>query len=581
MRLALALGLALSPATLLAAAKNPDTYTYLTISSIDSLDPAWSYDTSSSNIILNVYETLVAYDKDSVEKLVPLVASKVPSTANGLIRDRGRTYIFPIRKGLKFHDGTPLTPEDVKYSILRFMLYDRDGGPSSLLLEPLTRLPSTRDDKGNLRDNAFALADKAVSVEGDKVVLHLPAPFAPILTILAQWGPIVSKPWCAAHGEWDGTGAAWKQFNNFKKQSSYLYEHMNGTGPWKLARWDKNNQEVVLDRNEAYWRGPAKLAHVMVKGVDDLNVRKLRLEAGDADAIYADWPSYSQVANVPGVQIIDNLSTVEMNPVIFFIFDINPVANPDIGSGKLDGDGIPHDFFADKDVRKGFAYAFDYAGFIRDVERGHGTQATGFIPKSLPGYDPSNPVYAYDPAKAAEHLKKAWGGKVWDKGFRFTLTFNSGNEPRQTVSQMIKRSIESLNPKFRIDVRPVQWPTFLDAQNAHKLPMFVMGWQADYPDPHNFAFPMMHEKGIFPQDQRWSNPEATRLVEEGLRETSMAKRKLIYKKLLRLAYEEVPHLVLVDAVRYRTQRDWVKGWYHNAIFPDSPWGSYYYPISKD
>ncbi len=581
MRLILALALLLGPAPSWSTAKNPDTYTYLTISGVDSLDPAFSYDTASHLIILNVYEPLLAYDGPSTEKLVPLIATKVPSVANGLISKDGLTYTFPIRKGVKFQEGEELTPEDVRYSLLRFVLQDRDAGPSSLLLEPLTGLTSTRDEHGTLREDAFALADKAVRAEKDKVVLHLPKPYSPVLTILASWSPILSRKWCVAHGEWDGTAATWKAFNNPRKETSYLYEHMNGTGPFKLERWDKKNQENVLARNDHYWRAPAKLARVIIKSIDDFSVRRLRLQAGDADAIRADWPVYSQLSNIPGVRTVVNLPSCEMNPVVYFTFHINPVANANIGSGKLDGDGIPPDFFSDKDVRKGFAYAFDYQGYIRDVERGNGKQATGFIPQSLPGYDPHNPVYTYDLAKATEHFKKARGGDIWKKGFRFTLSFNSGDVPRQTICQMLKRSVEGLNPLFKIDVRPIQWPTFLDAQNSHKLPMFALGWNADYPDPHNFAFPFMHSKGNYPVEQNYRNPEADRLVEAGIRETVLAKRKEIYKKLLRLEYEEVPHLVIIDSVRFRTERTWMKGWYNNPIFPDAPYGSYFYVLSKE
>ena len=79
----------------------------------------------------------------------------------------------------------------------------------------------------------------------------------------------------------------------------------------------------------------------------------------------------------------------------------------------------------------------------------------------------------------------------------------------------------------------------------------------------------------------WRHPEFDRLVEEANAETVPAKRRAIYAKLMALAHEEVPQLYVVDAVRYRTQRDWVKGWFHNPVFPDSPYGSYFYPISKD
>ncbi|MBI4056096.1 MAG: ABC transporter substrate-binding protein [Elusimicrobia bacterium] len=561
--------------------KNPDTYTYLTISDLDSLDPAYSYDTASHMVILNVYEALLTYKGSSTEILEPMIATKVPSIANGLLSKDGKTYTFPIRKGVKFHDGTPLTPEDVKYSLMRFMLQDRVAGPSSLLLEPILAHPNTRDENGNILDVTFKEADQAIQVKGDNVAIHLKHPFAPFMTVLAQWGPVLNKKWAIANGDWDGTEATWKKYNNPKKESSPFFDRANGTGPFMLERWDKKNKETVLIRNDSYWRKPARLKRVLIKGVDEFATRKLMLQAGDADAIYADWPAYSQLQNIPGIQIIENLWSIEMNPVAYFTFKINQVANPDIGTGKLDGQGIPPDFFSDRDVRKGFAHAFDYEGYIRDVFRGKGIRATGCIPKTLPGYNPKQKNYTFDMKKAEEHFKKAWNGEVWAKGFKFTLSYNSGNVPRQNLCQIIKRSVESLNPKFKIDVRPIQWSTFLDLYKSSKLPVFIIGWQADFPDPHNFAFPMMHSKGDYPSTQKYKNPAVDRLIDQAVRETSMAKRKALYAKVLEVEYEDVPHLTILDASRYRPQRSWVKGWYFNPIFPDSPWGGYYYPLWKE
>jgi peptide/nickel transport system substrate-binding protein len=561
--------------------KNPDTYTYLTISDSDSMDPAWAYDSASELIILNVYEPLVMFDKTSTEKLIPILSEKVPSRENGLISADGRTYTFPIRKGVKFHDGTPMTVEDARYSLVRFMLFDRAAGPSPLLLEPLVGYSSTRDEHDKIRPEAWADVNRAVAVQGDKLILRLPHPYAPILSILASWAPVVSKAWAIKNGDWDGTEATWTKFNNSSKESSPFFERANGTGPFKLDRWDRKTKEFILARNDSYWRAPAKLKNVVVKGVNEFGTRKLMLQAGDADTIYADRPLLSQVANLPGVKILDDLSTVQMDPIVFFTFKINTTANAFVGSGKLDGEGIPPDFFNDKDVRKAFAYAFDYKGFIADVWRGKGSQAHGAIPKSLPGYNPNQKTYELDLKKAEEHFRKAFGGKLWDQGFHFTIAFNSGNLPRQTVCQIIKRNIESLNPKFKIDVRSVEWPTFLDASNASKLPLFVLGWNADYPDPHNFAFPILSSKGNYPMIQKFKNPEMDRLIEEGEGETNTVKRKAIYAKLQALEFEEVPNLVIVDTVLYRTQREWVKGWYNNPIFPDAPYGSYFYPLSKE
>ncbi|MDA2933107.1 ABC transporter substrate-binding protein [Acidobacteria bacterium AH-259-D05] len=561
--------------------RNPDTYTYVTIGDVNSLDPAWSYDTASHLVIVNVYESLLGYRGSSREELKPVIASQVPSRANGLISQDGLTYTFPIRQGVTFQNGTPLTPEDVKYSLMRFLLQERSGGPSSLLLEPILGYSVTRDESGTIMEKAFRGADERIQIEGDKVVIHLPKPYAPLLTILASWAPAVSKQWAIKHGDWDGTEATWEKYNNPQKESSYFFEHMNGTGPFMLERWDQRNKEIILVRNENYWQEPAKLKRVIIKVVNEFATRRLMLSAGDADTINVEYSQLSQLQGLPGVDIIDDLPTIEMNPVAFFTFHVNPAGNPNIGSGKLDGEGIPPDFFSDTDVRKGFAYAMDYEAFIRDVRHGKGTQATGCIPKTLPGHDPNAPQYSHDLKKAEEHFKKAWGGKVWEKGFQFTLIYNEGNTSRQTLCQILKVNVEKLNPKFKIDIRGLQWSTFLDSTEKKMLPMFILGWVADFPDAHNFVFPFLHSQGNYPHQQGYRNPEIDRLIEKAISETDMKVRKALYSQILALAHQDVPHLVVLDTVELRAQRSWVKGWYHNPVIPESAWAGDFYPIYKE
>ncbi|MBI4372037.1 MAG: ABC transporter substrate-binding protein [Elusimicrobia bacterium] len=560
--------------------KHPDTYTYLTISDADSLDPAWSYDVGSHLVVLNIYEPLFQFDGSSTERLLPLSAAKVPSRANGLISADGLVYTIPIRQGVKFHDGAPMTAEDARYSILRFMLQDRAAGPSSLLLEPLLGYAGTRGPDGKTLPNVWEDANRAVTISGDNLVLRLPKPYAPLVGILASWAPVLSKDWATKNGDWDGTEATWAKYNNPQKSASPFFERANGTGPFKLERWDRKTKEFILTRNDGYWRAPAQLKTVVIKAVDEFGTRKLMLQAGDADNIRADLPMLSQLQNLPGVQIVDNLPTMNMDPTVFFTYKITAAGNSFLGSGRLDGSGIPPDFFSDADVRKGFAYAMDYQGFIADVQRGKSTQATGAIPKSLPGHNPKGRQYRLDLAKAKEHFRKAWGGKVWEQGFKFTIAYNTGNIPRQTLCQILKGNVERLNPKFRIDVRAVDWPTFLDAYKASKLPIFVMGWNADFPDPHTFAFPMLHSQGDYPATQKFGRPDFDQLIEQAKFELDPAKRKALYYKLQDLAFDECPQLYINDDVRYRAQRSWVKGWTPNPVFPDPPWGSYYYPISK-
>lgn len=564
-----------------AQVKNPDTFTYLAISDADSMDPHWAYDAASHMVYLNLYETLFAYEGASTQKLIPRAAEKVPSRANGLLSPDGRTYRIPIRKGMLFEDGARLTPEDARYSLLRFLLTDRDAGPSAILLEPLLGVHSTRDSRGRLREGLFRDAVKAVSVEGDSLVLRLPKPFAPLLSILAQWAPVVPKAWAIKNGDWDGREEGWPMHNNPRKEDTAFFQKANGSGPFSLERWDRKNKEIILRRNERYWRGPARLKRVVIKALSEFGTRRLMLQAGDADSIVADRQFFNQLKGLKGVALTDGLPAVEMDPVAYFTFRADPSANPFIGSGKLDGEGIPPDFFSDKDARKAFACSFDYAGYIRDVHRGRGTQASGCIPKSLPGHDPAPPAYSFDLGKAAEHLRKAWGGKAWEKGFRLTLTYNSGNTARETLCRILKRNIESLNERFKVEVRPLEWPSLLDAYQASKLPVFVIGWQADFPDPHNFAMAMMHSQGDYPKTQRYSNPEADRLIDQAAAETDAGKRRALYLKLQAIEQEDVPHLLILETVRYRTQRSWVKGWTFNPVFPDAPYGSYFYPLYKE
>ncbi|MEM3589355.1 MAG: hypothetical protein QXE25_05895, partial [Nitrososphaerota archaeon] len=79
--------------------KNPDTIIEATIGEPETLDPAWAYDTASGEVIFNIYETLIFFNREKVDEFIPMIAEKVPSVENGLIKDDGRTIIFPIRKG--------------------------------------------------------------------------------------------------------------------------------------------------------------------------------------------------------------------------------------------------------------------------------------------------------------------------------------------------------------------------------------------------------------------------------------------------------------------------------------------------
>ncbi len=558
-----------------APVKNPDTFVTLRYGDPESLDPDYQYDTGSYEVVYpNVYETLIAYDGSILARYVPALATQVPSLANGLISKDGLTYTFPIRQGVKFHDGSTMTPQDVRYSILRFMLQDRDGGPSWLLLTPLLGTDSTREkDKFTV---TYAQAAKAVTVDGQNVVFHLHHAYGAFLSIVAAWSFVMPQKWAASHGDWDGSPGTWKKYNNPKLQDRYAFDHMNGTGPFKLQQWDRQSKQVILVRNDGYWRKPARLARVIIKVVDEFTGRRLQLQQGDADLITVDRPDQSKVEGMAGVTIRDDLPQLVVQ-VLHFNFKIDAAGNPDVGSGKLDGNGIPPDFFSDVHVRRAFAYAFDYGTFIRDGYRGKAEQPNGPIIKGLLGYDATLPKYTFDRNKAIAEFKEAWGGKLWDTGFKFTLTYNTGNVVRQIGAQILKDSVEGINPKFKIDIRNMQWSTFLQTTNQHKGTLYALGWAVDYPDPDDFAQPFLASNGDYPKRNSYKSADADRLVKEGAEAVDPAKRVAIYKQLTKIAYTDVPQIYVAQPTTLKVMRSWVHGYYYNMIYG----GEDYYPLWKE
>lgn len=555
--------------------KNPETFTALEVGEVGSLDPAFPYDAASQSVIQNVYETLIAFKGASLAEFEPRIAERVPTQANGLASKDGRTYRFPIRRGVRFQDGTEVTPEDVAYSLLRFMIIDRSGGPSALLLEPIAGVPGTRNSAGTPTLD-FNELEKRVRVEGRDVVITLPRPFGPFLAVMARWSYVVPKSWCVANGDWDGTAASWRAYNDPPKEKSHLFEHMNGAGPFKLARWDRAGRYVLLERHDAYFRGPAKLKRVLIKSVPEINTRKLMLQAGDADLVETPRPYAAQLQGLPGVVLVDGLKRLATDPALFFTVQINPVANPDIGSGRLDGEGIPVDFFADPDVRKGFSFAFDYDAIRRDTFKNTAARALGPIPPWVPGHDSKQPRYDFDLKKAEAHLRRAHGGRLWEKGFRFTLTYNTGGEVREAAAQILKKGVERLNPRFRIDLRGVDWANFVDKAQRRLMPMFARGWVADYPDAHNFIYAFYHSRGRYPSAQGYANAGLDALIEQAVDEPSVAKRAALYHKILAKGYEESTAVFTVHPAGVYGMREWVRGLVDNPV----NMGIYYYPVEK-
>ncbi len=540
------------------------TFILAQVDEITSLDPAYPYDNASQNVIFNVYDTLLGFDRSSFIHLIPSIATQVPSRKNGGISANGRVYRFHIRKGIHFQDGEILTPEDVRYSLLRFMLMDRPGGPSSLLLKPILGIDSTQE-KGVSLKSIFDSAQKAVRVEGQDVVITLKRPFAPFLSIMARWSYVLPKNWAAQHGDWDGTFASLLHFNRPSEDRSYLRNHMDGSGPFKLMLWNPISKYIILKRNEYYWRKPAALSQVIIRTIPEFSTQKLMLKAGDVDAVNVSPAFLSEVSNIPEVRIVSHLPRIATDPVFFFTFQISPTANRDIGSGRLGEDGIPPDFFSDLDVRLGMTYAFDAKTFVGDALKGEGTIAKSVVPPKLLPTRVKIPYRSYNLQKAVFHFKRAFHGQVWKKGFHFTLTYNTGSENRMAAALILKKNVEALNPKFHIDVRGLDWPSFLDKSEKHLMPIFVRGWYADYPDAYNFLNAFYASNGRYPLEQKYQDPQMDSLVKKLAESPNRLKRIEWEKKILTRASKNAPNIPVANPTAIYALRREVEGFYDNPI----------------
>ena len=526
-----------------------------TIGDVDSFDPAWGYDTASGEQLDYIYETLLWWDGEASATFLPVLATAWTWNASGV------QWRFTIRDDVNFHEGGNLTPEDVEYSFERAMVQDRDGGPLWMMFVPLLGV-------GGYGDVTFADVAAAIEVDGDEVLFNLDdaAYKEPWLQILCgPWASIVDMEWCIANGEWDGTEIDAPAHNNPLRETSYLFDHANGTGHWKLNLWDPAIQ-TKLEKFDGYWDGSVPFDWVITQVVDEWTNRKLALLNGDADHIYVPRQYIDELEGIDDLLIYTDLPQLALDG---FFFNQNITADsPYIGTGLLDGNGVPVDFFTDLDVRKGFAYAFDYDTYLTDILKDEAKQMGSPIIEGLTYYNPSASMYSLCLTAAATHLQAAWGGDVWTEGFKFTLVYNTGNDSRKSAAEILAANLFAINAKFQISVLPTQWSSTLGQIVEGNFPMFLIGWLADYPDPDNFATPFMHsEEGLFAHYLHYYNAEVDAKIILGRYETDDTAREAIYLDLQDLAYEDPPCIFLHQPLGRRYFTKYISGFYFNTMIP--------------
>ncbi|MDH5374989.1 MAG: ABC transporter substrate-binding protein [Candidatus Bathyarchaeota archaeon] len=433
--------------------------------------------------------------------------------------------------------------------------------------------------------------DNAVQHNSTHVWFNLIKLYAPFQTILCQsCSSIVNKKFCVEQEDWPGTWANWQDYHDPEARYSPLDSPepaMCGTGPYKFDYWEKSSEWSIV-KNDDYWGAwPAPgcksyVSRATVKKVHEWPLTYDGFTAGDYDMTYVPTQYIEQLEGAPGIRCVKDLPTLVYS-AIFFTFDIN-TTSPYMGApggllrGTFNEMGIPPDFFNDTDIRKGFAYSFNWPRYIEDEWNygGEAIQPSSPIIEGVPYRNPDQEKYCLNFTEAEACFKRAWNGEVWEKGFTMTVAYNIGSVPRFIWIEAFKDNVESLNPKFHINMEGVDWSTLITNLVNRELPMFNLGWLADYPDPHNFVFPLMHSTGDFPLLQSCGNATVDALVEEGLRTINTTRRREVYYELQRIYHHECASVPLAQPLGRHWERDWVQGWYYNPAYP----GIYFYHLWK-
>jgi peptide/nickel transport system substrate-binding protein len=307
--------------------KADTTFTYATIGDALTMDPAYAYDTSSGEVIQNVYETLVFYDGEQPAKFVPMLANSWDVSADG------KTYTFHLHPGVKFANGDPMTASDVAYSFERGLLQGGTDSPQWLMTEAF--LGSSVNDPAEVVDSTGALDDNQADllkadpakltaacqqvmnafkvVDDNTIQMTLAQPWGPFLPTIAQtWGAITDKKWDIANKTWDGSCDDWAKYYGVSNDTDPLTKIMNGTGPFVLDHWTAG-QEIVLTANPTYWGGQANkqpsLKRVVIQVIPEWSTRFAELQTGDADMVDVPTANRSQAdALVSQMHVYDNAS---------------------------------------------------------------------------------------------------------------------------------------------------------------------------------------------------------------------------------------------------------------------------------
>lgn len=458
-------------------------------------DPATTH--GSGNKL--VFSGLVALDRDL--QLIPDLAASWEVTD-------GTTFTFHLRSDARFHNGKPVTAQDVVYS------WERAADPttkSDTVLTYLSDIVGVKDKYDGKADHISGL--KIIDAQTLQVTIDAPKPYF-LLKLTYPVAFVVDRQNVESGDDW------WRS--------------PNGTGPYRLARWE-SFKSILYERNDDYYLEPPKIANIIVQLFTGVGLRLY--ESGEIDLTgvgLSDVPRFEDPKEPLHDQLLSGVSLCTG----MIIFDVTQPP------------------FDDPKVRQAFSLAFDREKYIDVVLSGIALPAIGPFPPGLPGYDDTLEGLPYDPVRAKQLLGESkYAGKmppiIYTDG-------GSGSDIGGDVAALAQMWQQNLGITITVEnLEPDKYSDLVHAGQHGQI--FSGGWCADYPDPENFADALFHT-GAQQNQSNYSNPELDKILEEARVEQDAAKRMRLYQQAQRIIVADAPVLFTTHGLSYVLVKPYIQGY---------------------
>lgn len=483
-----------------------------------TLDPGRAFELTGNMIHKASYNTLVTWADDNVNEIVPDLAESWETSEDGTV------FTFHLRKGVKFHTGNTMTAADVKWS------WERSMG---------------------LKGNPSFLFDGVVSIEAPDdytvvVTKEKPDPAFLAKSTFGCFGVIDSKV-AMEHGATSGPDA-----DQTDKAEEWLNQNSAGTGPFILKSWVRET-EVVLEKFEDYWRGPAYFDKVIFRHFPDTASQKLTLEAGDIDAA-----TEIKGDQVPALEANPQIKVIEGEGTGMFFLLCN--TNPDLTDGIMSNDK----------VRLALRYAIDYEG-IRQLVGGSAITPATIVPYGFLGAWGPDRAFKRDLDKAKELLAEAGYPDGFDIEMEYPTKFSWSGVDFDIIAEKVQADLAEVG--INVTLKPGEFQTVLANYRAGEEGFSFWLWGADYYDVSDYL--EFLPEGIVGLRANWTDQVAEQEIKD-LRDAAAvemdnAKRAEIWNNIQVYLQQKSPWVPLVQPGVIIAIRQNVKGYVYNQAWWVDPY----------